>query len=223
MRGESIGVRILSVRYLSAVSDELCAALGLQGAARCVGLISSDSDDATFIALDEATKRANAEVCLARSLYAGAAHASSAISGEVVGVLAADTPAEVQSGMAGALQMLRGGVSFRKANEKGDILYLSHCVSSCGSFLSRMAKIDAGGALAYLIAPPVAALCALDAALKAADVRLARFFEPPTETNFCGGLLTGTQSACRAACDAFEATVWEIAQNPLENGGIYGP
>ena len=33
----------------------------------------------------------------------------------------------------------------------------------------------------------------LDAALKASDVDLVQFFAPPTETNFSGGLLTGTE------------------------------
>ena len=32
----------------------------------------------------------------------------------------------------------------------------------------------------------------LDAALKAADVRLCVFYGPPSETNFGGGLLTGS-------------------------------
>ena len=57
-----------------------------------------------------------------------------------------------------------------------------------------------GQAIAYLVAPPVEAVVALDAALKAAEVRLTELYRPPTETNFAGGLLTGTQSACRAAC-----------------------
>jgi len=54
----------------------------------------------------------------------------------------------------------------------------------------------------------------MDAALKAADVRLAKLYGPPSETNFGGGLLTGTQSACRAACDAFATAVEEIAARP---------
>ena len=53
-----------------------------------------------------------------------------------------------------------------------------------------------------------------DAALKAADVRLAAFFGPPSETNFGGGLLTGSQSACKSACDAFAEAVKFVAQNP---------
>ena len=57
---------------------------------------------------------------------------------------------------------------------------------------------------------------ALDAALKAADVTLVEFFGPPSETNFGGGLLTGSQSACNAACSAFAEAVKAVADNPQE-------
>ncbi|MDM0711721.1 BMC domain-containing protein, partial [Clostridium perfringens] len=59
------------------------------------------------------------------------------------------------------------------------------------------------------------AMYALDAALKAADVEMCEFFAPPTETNFAGALLTGSQSACKAACDAFAEAVQSVASNPL--------
>ena len=57
---------------------------------------------------------------------------------------------------------------------------------------------------------------ALDAALKAADVKLCKLYTPPTETNFGGALLTGTQSACNAACNAFTTAVAEVAARPIE-------
>lgn len=68
-----------------------------------------------------------------------------------------------------------------------------------------------GTAMAYLIAPPLEAVTGLDAALKVADVEMNLFYGPPTETNFAGGLLTGDQAACRAACEAFRETIWRIA------------
>ena len=71
-----------------------------------------------------------------------------------------------------------------------------------------------GSALAYLIAPPLESVVGLDAALKAADVRLCKFYDPPSQTNFGGGLLTGTQSACTAACQAFREAVMEVADRP---------
>ena len=55
-----------------------------------------------------------------------------------------------------------------------------------------------------------------DEALKAADVELVTLYEPPSETNFGGGLLTGTQSACNAACAAFAEAVKTIAARPRE-------
>ena len=73
-----------------------------------------------------------------------------------------------------------------------------------------------GEALAYLIAPPLESVAGLVEAMKAADVELAALFDPPSETNYGGGLLTGTQSACKAACEAFAETVKAIAARPRE-------
>jgi len=42
------------------------------------------------------------------------------------------------------------------------------------------------------------------------------FYGPPTETNFGGALLTGSQSACRAACDAFQRAVIDVVENGLK-------
>ena len=49
-----IPVEVLSVQYLPNADPALCHALGVQGDWRCLGLLSSDSDDVTYIALDEA-------------------------------------------------------------------------------------------------------------------------------------------------------------------------
>jgi ethanolamine utilization protein EutL len=91
---------------------------------------------------------------------------------------------------------------------------LAHTVSRCGSFLAKEAGVPEGTPLAYLIAPPLESMYAMDAALKAADVKLCKLYAPPSETNFGGGLLTGTQSACAAACAAFAEAVAEVATRP---------
>lgn len=219
MTGDLVPVKILSVRLISNVSEPLRRTLGLKQTHRAVGLISTDCDDATYIALDEATKSANVDVAYARSLYAGAANASTKLAGEVIGILGGVNPSDVLSAMNSAVSFLKGGIGFRTANETGDIVYLAHCVASAGTYLSAQAHVPAGQALAYLIAPPVEAVVGLDAALKVSDVELAEFFAPPSETNFAGGLLTGTQSACAAACDAFAQAVCSVAQTPIETGG----
>ncbi len=205
-----IPVNVLAVRYLASATPNLCKALGAPETTPCLGLITTDCDDATYIALDEATKAAEVQVCFGNSFYAGAANASTPNAGEVLGILCAATPGAVRSGMEAALGALER-IGFEQA---GEVPYLAHTVSSCGSFLAKEAGVKEGSALAYLIAPPLESMYAMDAALKAADVKLCKLYAPPSPTNFGGGLLTGTRSACAAACDAFAEAVAEVARNP---------
>ena len=206
-----IPVNILAVRYLANASPALCRALGAPKGYPSLGMLTTDCDDATYIALDAATKAADVKVCYGRSFYAGAANAPTPNAGEVIGILAGATPGAVRSGMEAALATLQR-VGF---DQVGEVPYLAHTVSSVGSYLAKEAGVAEGMAVAYLIAPPLEAMYAMDAALKAADVKLCKLYAPPSETNFGGGLLSGTQSACDAACAAFAAAVAEVARKPV--------
>ena len=203
-------VNVLAVKYLSSTPESLRKHLGIPAGYPCLGLLTTDSDDPTYIALDEATKAADVKVCYGKSFYAGAANASTPHTGEVIGILAGQTPGIVKSGMEAALSALTQ-IDFRKSN---DVPYLAHTVSRCGSYLAQIADVAEGTPLAYLIAPPLESMYAMDAALKAADVQLCKLFTPPSETNFGGGILSGTRSACEAACNAFEEAVTEVSNNP---------
>ena len=207
-----IPVKILALRYLTNASPGLGRALGAPEGYPSLGILTTDSDDATYIALDAATKAADVKVCYGRSFYAGAANASTPNAGEVIGILAGATPGAVRSGMEAALATLER-VGFDQA---GQVPYLAHTVSSVGSYLAKEAGVQEGSAIAYLIAPPLEAMYAMDSALKAADVKLCKLYAPPSETNFGGGLLSGTQSACDAACAAFAEAVSEVAARPRE-------
>ena len=205
-----IPVQVLAVRYLANASPALCQALGAPKGYPSLAMLTTDCDDATYIALDEATKAAEVIVAYGRSFYAGAANASTPNAGEVMGILAGQTPGAVHSGMEAALAALER-LGFQETN---NVPFLAHTVASAGSFLAQEAGVPAGTALAYLIAPPLEGMYAMDAALKAADVRLCKLYTPPSETNFGGGLLSGMQSACEAACAAFAEAVKEVAQRP---------
>ena len=205
-----IPVKVLAVRYLANASPALCKGLGVSPQRPSLAMLTTDCDDATYIALDEATKAAEVEVSFGSSFYAGAANAATPYAGEVLGVLAGRDPGAVRSGMEAVLRALEH-VGFESV---GEVPYLAHTVSSCGSFLAKEAGVPEGSALAYLIAPPLESMYAMDSALKAADVKLCKLYTPPSPTNFGGGLLTGTQSACEAACAAFALAVAEVAQSP---------
>ncbi|MGL5245228.1 MAG: ethanolamine utilization microcompartment protein EutL, partial [Sarcina sp.] len=183
MKNDTIRPNVLAVRIISNVSPEMAKKMDLEPHHKSLGLITSDCDDVTYTALDEATKAAEVDVVYAKSMYGGAGNASTKLAGEVIGIIAGPSPAEVRSGLNAILDFMDSGVSFISANDDDSIAYYAHCVSRTGTYLSKVAGIREGEPLAYLVAPPLEAMYALDAALKAADVQMCEFFAPPTETN----------------------------------------
>ena len=216
MKGDKLKTDVLATRIIANVNTELAEKFGLSSEHKSIALITTTCDDVTYTALDEATKKADVDVIYARSFYGGADNANTKLAGEVIGVLAGPNPAEVRSGLDACVQMIENELGFISANDEDNIFYYAQCISRTGSYLSKSAGIKEGEALAYLIAPPLEAMYGVDAALKAAAVTLCELYAPPSETNFGGALLTGTQSACKAACDAFADAVQAVADNPMD-------
>ncbi|WP_430885456.1 ethanolamine utilization microcompartment protein EutL [Fusibacter sp. JL216-2] len=216
MKNDPLKASVLSVKMIPNVDDDMKKELNLPDDHRSIGMITTDCDDVGYTALDEATKKAEVSVVYAKSFYGGAANANTKLAGEFIGILSGPTPAEVKSGVNAVIDFVENDACFYSANEDDSIAYYAHCVSRTGTYLSSECNIPEGEAIAYLIAPPIEAMYALDAALKAADVKMVQFFGPPSETNFGGGMLTGSQSACKAACDAFADAVMFVADNPTK-------
>jgi ethanolamine utilization protein EutL len=208
--------KVLSMKIIPNLNEDLIRQLALPEGHRSIGLFTTDCDDVAYTALDEATKKADVRVVYGKSFYGGAANANTKLAGEVIGIISGPNPAEVRSGLDAICEVIESEAYFISANDDDTVVYYAHCISRTGSYLSQIAGIQEGGSIAYLIAAPEEAIYGLDAALKAADVRMAAFYGPPSETNFGGGLLTGSQSACKAACDAFAEAVKYIAANPVE-------
>ena len=207
---------ILSVKILANADRALLERLEVPAGHRSLGFITTDCDDVGYASLDEATKKAEVQVAYARSMYAGASNASTALAGEFIGILSGPDPEEVRSGLEAFISYAENDAAFYSANDDDSIVYFAHCISRTGSYLSKAADVPEGTAMAYLIAPPLEAMVGVDAALKAANVEMRVFYGPPSETNFAGALLTGEQSACKAACEAFAEKVCSIAAAPVE-------
>ncbi len=212
---DPIKPQILSVRIIPNVDPGFGKKLKLRPDQRSLGLITCTIDDALYVSIDEGTKMANVEVVYAKSFYAGAAHASGPLSGEILAIFAGPDPAEVRAALTATQTYAENEAWFYAADETGSNAFFAHTISRTGSYLADLAGVNKGAPLAYLIACPLEATVGLDAALKAADVEMKVWFEPPSETNFSGGLLTGSQSACKAACVAFGEAVIDVANNPI--------
>jgi len=208
--------RVLSVRSIARVDEALAAAWKLPEGLRSLALITCTSDDALYVALDEGTKAAPVEVVYARSFYAGSAHASGPLSGEVLGAYVGRDPDEVKAALQACLRCLEEEAFFYAANETGSLALFPHVVRATGRWLAGEAGVEVGTSLAYLIAPPLESMIGLDAAMKAAPVTLKKWFGPPTETNYGGAYLSGELADCEAAARAFAAAVVDVARRPLD-------
>ncbi len=214
---EPILPKILSVKRIPGAHPDLLRAYGADPARHTsLGLVTVDQDDPTYVALDEATKHARVDVVYARSFYAGSRHQSGPLSGEILGVIASDDPSEIESGLAAIVNTLEHDACFYGANDDGSIAVFPHVIASLGHYLSAIAGVPPGSSMAYLVAPPIEATFALDAALKAADVTLLKAFPPPTETNFAAAYLGGDLTACEAAAMAFAEAVVAVAGEPRD-------
>lgn len=218
MVSTTLAPRVLAVRTIPNVAGALAEALGLDDGQVAIGFLTVDQDDPTYVAVDEATKKAAVDVVFARSFYGGARWPSGPTSGETIAILASGNIAEVEAGIDAAISHLESRVSYRSADAEGHRPYFAHLVAQTGTYLARRAGVETGDALGYLKATPLEAAWGIDHALKAASVDLVEWMEPPTPTNMAGALVTGSEADCRAACEAFEQAVLAVHRDPVRYG-----
>ncbi len=218
--------RALAVRTIPDASDDLARAFGLPAGRRALGIITATSDDALYAALDQGTKASPADVVYAKSFYAGANYPSGPFSGECIGVYAGRDPAEIDAALDACLAYLENEAWFYAVATAEDpdrpVALFPHVIASVGRYLAPLADIAVGSPLAYLIAPPLESVVGLDAACKAGRVQVAKWFGPPSETNFGGGYLTGDLPACEAAARAFAAAIVDVCAAPLARRSTRG-
>lgn len=212
---EKVYANICSMQLIPNVSKSLKEKLQLKDNQLSVGIVTLTLDDVGYVALDEATKASDVSVVYANSFYGGSDYASGPLSGEFIGIIAGDSPEEVKSGLDSIRQNVESTLYFEAIQGNSAHVMFVKTISSCGTYLAEENGVQVGQALAYVIAPPVEAMVAVDEALKAADVEICQLFTPPTETNFAGAILKGSQSSCEAAVQAFRQKVCQVATNPL--------
>lgn len=211
----NLAPRVLAVRTIPNVDPTLAGSLGLDASHVAIGFLTVDQDDPTYVAIDEATKKAAVDVVFARSFYGGARYASGPTSGETLAILASDRIGEVIAGLDAAITHLESHVSYRTTGGEGGGVYFAHLIAQSGTYLSGRLGIARGEAIGYLKATPLEATFGLDQALKEADVRLAEWLEPPTPTNMGGAMVSGSETDCLAACEAFERAVRSVHDDPV--------
>ena len=180
-------------------------------------------DDALFTALDQGTKASPADVVYAKIVLRRAPrYPSGPLSGECIGIYAARDPAEIDAALDACLAYLENEAWFYGVRAgrgpRRRWRSIPHVIASVGRYLAPLANVRVGSPLAYLIAPPLESVVGLDAACKAGRVRVAKWFGPPSETNFGGAYLAGDLPACEAAARAFAAAIVDVCGRAAPRG-----
>ncbi len=133
MLHDSMPVTVLSAKLIPRADAALLERIGAPRGVGSLGLFSTDCDDVSYVALDEATKKADVSVVYAKSLYAGAGNASTRLAGEFIGVIAGPGPADVTSGLEAAVDFARIGAIFHSSDDQIGGGYSAHRLARPGS------------------------------------------------------------------------------------------
>ena len=208
--------KVLSVQRIPFVNPFIAQEFGINPEHNSLGLITVNLDHSLFVSLDESTKESDGEIAYKHSFYGGARFSSSPLAGEVIGIFSGENPTIVDNSLKATINYLNEKAFFYSANQDNSLIFFPHVIGSIGRFLSKETGLPEGESLAYLVAPPLEAMVALDFALKNSETTLVKLFKPPTLTNFAGGYLTGSLSDCEAAAQAFSDKILDIVNNPVE-------
>lgn len=215
MKISPLEVHLISQKLIANVSPEYAKTIGLPAGHRSCAFFSVDVDDAAYLALDYATKNANIQVNRAETFYGGNMASWSRYGGAVYAMFSGLTVQDVRSGLSYVNDFIKNQTELYCFNNDPGLAFYAHSVARSGKFFETFCKIKPGSSYAYLVGGPIETNYALDQALKAANTTVARYWSPPSHANSSGAVLTGTESACRAATKAFIQALSECVQAPL--------
>lgn len=209
-------VKVVSQRILANVSEKFAEAYQLPEGHRSVGFFATDNDDIGYIAADDATKKADIKVVHAQTLYGGRRYKNSTYTGTVFVMISGPKVQDVRSGMRYIKEFVETKSELYSFDDDPGLAYYAQTIPRAGKFFQEWLGIPEGQAYTYLVGAPVETTFALDQALKAGNTKMAHFWAPPTHANSTGAVLTGTESACRAATTAFIKALEEVSLNPVQ-------
>ena len=183
---------------------------------RVLGLIACDVENIMYLALDDATKKANVKAIYSLPAYTGRGNLWAFVRGQVVGMLTGKNVEDVRRGLMYAREFIEKDSELYTFDEDNSLICFVRLIPKVGKYYQEKYGIPEGMAVAQLVSSPVESTYALDKALKAGDVRIAELMLPPTRTNTGGAVVYGTYAACRAARDAFLSEAEYCFMNPMD-------
>lgn len=207
---------MLSQKIIANVSEEFAKAYHLPAGHQSVAFFSVDNDDAAYLAVDDATKKADIQVIHGETFYGGSTCSWSKYGGSVFVMFSGPKVADVRSGLAYVKDFIDHRTELCCFDGDPGTAFYAQCVPRAGKYFRDLCGIEEGSAYAYLVGGPIETNYALDKALKAGETRIVKYWYPPSHANSSGAVLAGTESACRSAALAFKDGLRFAIEHPME-------
>lgn len=208
--------KMLSQKIIANITPEFAKAYKIPEGHQSVAFFSTDNDDVGYLAVDDASKKANIKVIHAETFYGGQMCSWSKYGGSVFILFSGPKVSDVKSGLAYVREFIENHSELYNFDGDEGTAFYAQCVPKSGKFFKEFCNIEEGSAYAYLVGGPIETNYALDKALKAGKTEIARYWYPPSHANSSGAVLTGTESACRAATQAFVEALRFATENPMD-------
>ncbi len=215
MNIQKMKVNLLTQKIMANVSPEYARIYNLPEGYNNVGIFSVDNDDAAYLAVDDATKKANIKVIHAETFYGGSNCSWSTYGGGVYVMIAGPKITDVKSGLAYVKDYIENRTNLCNFDGEDGTAFYAECVPKIGKYYGELLGVPEGTSYAYLVGGPIETNYAMDKALKAGDTKVAKYWFPPSHANSSGAILVGTESACRSATRAFVDGLYYAVKNPL--------
>ncbi len=206
---------VLAQKIIADIRPEFAACYRLPEGHKNVAIFSCDNDDVAFVAADDATKKANITVQHASAFYSGMKGGWAKYGGCVFVLMSGPKIEDVRSGLMYVNDFVSNHCALATFDGIPQFSCYAQCIPRVGTYYGKMLNIPGDSAYAYLLGPPIEANYALDQALKSGEVTLARYWYPPAKVNSGGGIICGSESACKAATNSFIQGLHYAFENPL--------
>lgn len=216
MEIKDMKVRMMSCRIIPLVNGDFAKAWKIPEDHHSVGFFATDNDDVGYLAVDDATKKANIQVIHAETYYGGYHCSWSSYGGSVFIMFSGPKVEDVRSGMRYVKDFLENHSRLRNFDGDEGTAFYAQTIPRIGKYFSELCHVPEGTSFAYLVGGPIETSYALDKALKASDTKIGYYWFPPSHANSSGAVVVGTESACRAAERAFVEALAYAISHPLE-------
>ena len=180
-----------------------------------VGLISCDNEEVLNLALDDATKKARIRVSHVQSAYVGGRNSANIFKDASMAIISGPKVQDVKSGLSHIEDYVNRHCCHYASQSDPEITYYAAWTPRAGLYMRDRLGVPEGTAYCLLSSTPMESTYALDAAMKASNTELAEMSEIFTSDNKIFAFLTGTESACRSAVEAYCAAIDRFAANPM--------